>query len=148
MGRVNRIDRFVKRVLHFLLNIFYTRSMLTFGEWFGQELDRRKLGLRQAATFIGVSHTTVKLWKSGAVLPSWENCAAIARALKADPDYVRQLAGYGDAAAVREEGAQYIARNEDERKLLDAYRTTKREEHRALLLSAAEVILETTAGAG
>lgn len=53
------------------------------------------MGQRELAQKVGVGQNAVKAWVLGGNV-SWHNCRAIADALGASRDYVRQLAGYID----------------------------------------------------
>lgn len=66
---------------------------MTLAEWLTREMAERKLGDRQLAKDVHVSHTTIRQWKKGYTTPTYENCEALARALQADVKAVRRLAG-------------------------------------------------------
>lgn len=79
-------------------------TMSEFGDWLSQQMDERKLSLRDVADVTGVSPTSVRGWRTGFSQPSWENCQGLATALGMDVGAVRELAGYSGAA--KEGGGQ------------------------------------------
>jgi transcriptional regulator with XRE-family HTH domain len=69
--------------------------MPTFSEWLQTQMESQGVGQRELAQKVGVGQNAVKAWVLGGNV-SWHNCRAIADALGASREYVRQLAGYID----------------------------------------------------
>jgi len=114
-----------------------------FSDWLTATMKARKLSLRSVAERAGVGHTTVRAWREGIARPSWENCIAIAKALRVDDALVRSLAGYSDLG-----GDTYIAEatlSPEEETIVRAYRDGD-DEARRLLIASARVVLRIAAG--
>lgn len=115
---------------------FTVLAVSTFSDWLTETLARRELGIRQVATYVGVSHTTIRQWMLGGSRPSFDNCGAIAGALHVDAGMVRRLAGYGVA---EDSEAVTASLDPQEEALLQAYRTAGPAGRRALLATAEAV---------
>jgi len=105
--------------------------MTAFSDWLTVTMAARKLSLRAVAERAGVGHTTVRSWREGIARPTWENCIAIAKALRVDDALVRSLAGYSDVG-----GDTYIAEatlTPEEDQIVQAWRTASAEGRRLLL---------------
>lgn len=100
-----------------------------FGAWLQQQIDRKGWSLRDFASRVGVSHSTVSRWIQQGRQPETEQCASIAAALGVDPDLVLARARHRDARgsdAVLE--ANRILREENQRLRTDLDETTIRME--------------------
>lgn len=70
-------------------------GMQTFSDWLQQQMDAQGIGQCELAARTGVGPNAVKAWLMGGNV-TWHNCRAIADALGASRDYVRQMCGYVD----------------------------------------------------
>ena len=134
--------------------LVYPVVMQQFADWLRGHLAGRTT-VREFAKRVGVNHNTAQMWMKGAYRPSWQNCAAIARALGVDPRLVRQVAGYEQhdepgpeevalpssepelVALAPERGTPSV----DEAELMQAYREASPEGRRILAL-AVEIVKE------
>lgn len=64
-----------------------------FVEWFKAEIDSRGWGIRETARRLNVSHPVISSIITHGESPSWDTCAAIAKAFDLPADYVLRLAG-------------------------------------------------------
>lgn len=64
-----------------------------FVEWLRAELDKRNLGIREAATIVGVSHPTISDILTNEKRPSFDTVMALAAAFRKDPVSLLRLAG-------------------------------------------------------
>lgn len=69
-------------------------DMLSFGQWLGDELDRREMKQAALARAVPTDQGTVSRWISGAEIKA-ENVRRVAAVLEVDPEALLELAGYG-----------------------------------------------------
>jgi transcriptional regulator with XRE-family HTH domain len=69
-------------------------ALTPFAEWLHAELRRRKLSQSKLAAYLGVHPSGVNRWLTKGMLPSTESCAALARVLHVDLNYLMRLAGH------------------------------------------------------
>lgn len=68
-------------------------STTDFLTWLDAELEQRGWNDFQLSRRAGISHSAISRARRGGVLPSWEVCGAIARALDLPPEMVFRKAG-------------------------------------------------------
>jgi len=101
--------------------------------WLALEMSQRRLSMRQLARMAGISHSWISKVLSGDSAPTYDFCAAVAKALKEDKDCLFAMAGL-------EPPPSEIAPGEAE--LVDDYRrldTPGQREARALVRAFREI---------
>lgn len=85
----------------------------TLADWLNIRLDERGLGNNQAATYLGVSHTTMSRWRRGEAVPDPESCAKLAAFFGRPLDEVLAIAGHRPRTPAQLERLSLLAEVDD-----------------------------------